>query len=184
MVEEAGTTLTKEQMAEYLALKAAQEQQAQGPPQVTLASAQTPRAAPMAALPMAPAPYPGGGEAHYDSGDQQVAGPYHPTKGHFKGSPPRSPSKGIPLDKMPMEGFKDLRAQGIMTPTPSFTRPLILVGKAGSMECWVITPRWPGLSPLGEGLGPNTDHLVCSNPAAPPLTEAASKGRTPLPPRL
>jgi len=31
MAEEAGTTLTKEQMAEYLALKAAQEQQAQGP---------------------------------------------------------------------------------------------------------------------------------------------------------
>ena len=32
MAEKAGTTLTKEQMAEYLALKAAQEQQAQGPP--------------------------------------------------------------------------------------------------------------------------------------------------------
>ena len=107
-----------------------------------------------------------------------------PTKGHFKGSPPRSPSKGIPLDKMPMEGFKDPRAQGTMTPTPSFTRPLILEGKAGSMECQVITPRWPGPSPLGEGPGPTTDHLVCSHPAAPPLTEAASKGRTPLPPRL
>ena len=110
--------------------------------------------------------------------------PTTPTKGHFKGSPPRSPSKGIHLDKMPVEGFKDPWAQGIMTPTPSFTRPLILVGKAGTMECQVITPRWPGLSPLGEGLGPNTDHPVYSHPAAPPPTEAASKGRTPLPPRL
>ena len=135
MAEEAGTTLTKEQTAEYLALKAAQEQQAQGPPQVTLASLKH-QGRPL----RLPSPWPppltqGAARPIMTMATNRSRDPTTPTKGHFKGTPPRSPSKGIPLDKMPMEGFKDPRAQGIMTPTPSFTRPLILVGKAGTMEC-------------------------------------------------
>ena len=193
MSEEAGTTLTKEQMAEYLALKAAQEQQAQGPPQVTLASAQTPRAAPKAALPMAPAPYPGGGEAHYEYGDQQVAGPYHPYQGAFQGFPTPVPFQGHPFGQDAYGRFQGPPGPGYYDPHSQLYTPPHFGGQ--SWEHGVPGHYTPVARTVSLGRGPRPQHRSSSvqqpssasshggsqqgshTPSSPPLTPQASLGQ-------
>ena len=120
--------------------------------------------------------------------------PTTPTKGHFKGSPPRSPSKGIPLDKMPIGGFNlGPPGPGYYDPHSQLYTPPHFGGQG--WEHGVPGHYTPVARTVSRGRGPRPQHRSSSvqqpssasshggsqqgshTPSSPPLTPQASLGQ-------